>query len=539
MRTLFSWAGIDYVQWRALARTALRIDLRAAGGHLGRHTNSSGLGAIALLVSINGAMGLVFAFSSYFLQDLLLSASLFLTYVSFAILLTVLLDFHAIVTSPDDYTVLGFRPISPRTYFAARLTNLFVFIGLVATALGFAPALAYTLRSGLVLGAASAVATYLTALSTSLAAVLVYAWVVAHVRPARLTRVLTYVQLALMMTTYAGVVLIPQLLERQGALEMTLPRTPWLHLHPAVWFARYLEIAEGISGPAQIGPAVASLVLLAVLMRAATGQLSLDYAERLGELSVDPREPAIDARRSRGPAPWFARNEARAVSVLVGAQFRNDQKFRLAVLTIVPLTFFYVLLALRDGTLMDPFIAGGMAGQPVLLYNAVLLCPALAHINLTQSDSYRAAWIFYATPASPVRVVRAMKNYLMATIVLPYLGALAVVFAWCFEAWWHVAVHVAMLLLLAHLSLLVTVSLDPELPFARPIRRGDRSVRFVVMIGLMSVLGGLGIPLIQHYLYPSAVRIGLMLGGLFALNAAVDGVLRYRLRIVREAEFAG
>ena len=51
---------------------------------------------------------------------LLVSATLLTTYGAINTVMLLLIDFTGLVVSPDDYGVLGHRPVSSRTYFAAR-----------------------------------------------------------------------------------------------------------------------------------------------------------------------------------------------------------------------------------------------------------------------------------------------------------------------------------------------------------------------------------------------------------------------------------
>ena len=42
-----------------------------------------------------------------------------------------LVEFNAVVLSPDDYGVLGHRPVNSRTYFAARLAAVVAYVRMV------------------------------------------------------------------------------------------------------------------------------------------------------------------------------------------------------------------------------------------------------------------------------------------------------------------------------------------------------------------------------------------------------------------------
>jgi hypothetical protein len=150
-----------------------------------------------------------------------LSGILVLTFVMFIVGTTLLLDYQSVITSPDDYLILGFQPISSRTYFAARLTNVIVYTMLMTTAFGVPSMLVY----GLVvrgfeplLGVAAILAIYATSIATALAILVSYASILRIVPAYRLKRALTYVQVVLSFLVYGGFALIGPLFDDQRVL---------------------------------------------------------------------------------------------------------------------------------------------------------------------------------------------------------------------------------------------------------------------------------------------------------------------------------
>ena len=145
--------------------------------------------------------------------------------------------------------------------------------------------------------------------------------------------------------------------------QLELPKSVGLLLLPSTWFASYLELAAGRTTAFEIVPALASVALLAGLAATLTGRLSLEYADRLAALTT----VTARARRpqSRLPALLFTRDEARAVALLVRSQFRNDLKFRMGILTILPLTIVYLPIGIQDGGIGDPFELQRRPSRPV------------------------------------------------------------------------------------------------------------------------------------------------------------------------------
>lgn len=524
--------GVDYEQWRILVRTALKLDFRTSGlGGSAYNTHSEGgWGKFIAPVMLYIVMGSVFAFLATVIEDVFLSGILVLTFVMFIVGTTLLLDYQSVITSPDDYLILAFQPISSRTYFAARLTNVIVYTVLMTTAFGMPSMLVYGFMVrgfSPLLGAAAILAIYGTSVATSLAILVSYASILRVVPAYRLKRALTYLQVVMSFLVYGGVAIIGPLFDDQSVLQ-ALQRTPWLFVHPATWFASYLDLATGRHGLAEIGLTLLSIAVLGLLVRSASGRLSLDYAERLGALLATsaPVKPSSAARR-RGF--WFNRDEARAVSLLIRAQFKHDQKFRLGVLGIVPLTIFYLYSGIREGAIRDPFETQPDMAQDAIVYLAVLLFPTIIQVYLTRSDAYRASWVFYTCPADTPRLVLSMKWFVMASFVLPYLGLMAAIFLYRFGNPLHVVVHVLVLGLFSHLFLQMTVFIDPNLPFSKPMQKGERSVVMFMTALIQTVLSVPMVMLVSRFIYPSALRTACFIAGVVMLSVGVERMLAGRV----------
>ena len=127
MRRLATAAGVDYDQWKALTLVALKLDFRQ--GRFGRSRTGEAR-QVAILVTqavVYSMYGLFMAIVIWATHDLFLAGTALMTYVTFMVGTTVLLEHNSVLTSPQDYAILGFRPVTSRTYFAARLANVLVY----------------------------------------------------------------------------------------------------------------------------------------------------------------------------------------------------------------------------------------------------------------------------------------------------------------------------------------------------------------------------------------------------------------------------
>jgi hypothetical protein len=133
---------IDVLPFRALVRTYLTMDLR--NQHFGHATGTSAKDMIAPLFWVIG---------QYLLMSGIVSALLFARVEAFFFALAgltvsmvlmataIIVEFNEVVLDPSDLEVIAHRPVALRTYAAARLTNLLVYVLLVTAALNVFPAI--------------------------------------------------------------------------------------------------------------------------------------------------------------------------------------------------------------------------------------------------------------------------------------------------------------------------------------------------------------------------------------------------------------
>jgi hypothetical protein len=537
LRALIELLRVDYDQWRALTRTALKLDLRTASlGQFHSRQPGKSQGFYRQWISrllIYLFMGGILSPTVWIVKDVFLSGTVILTYTMVMTAMLVLIDFSAVVVSPDDFAILGYQPVTSRTYFITRLTNVLMYTTIVTMALGLVPMGMFFFARGFrpLLGCAAFCALLLSGAGIALFLVLIYAGILRLVHPNKLKRVLSYVQFLLSFVIYGGYIFLPRLVDARTMGRMTVDKSFWLMLHPATWFASYLDLASGRRGMAEIAPALLSLAVLGWLVHQARGKLALDYSDRLSAAS------ALSEGRPKGPAPavraaiLFKGREARAVALLVRNQFKHDAKFRMAVLGIIPMTILYLFMGLREGSMSDPFVSRGAGfGQSLLLYMAVLMFPTMLKASLTYSDSYPASWIYYATPADRGRLVLWSKNFIFVYFVLPYLVFIGAVFLYFFRNPWHVLLHLSVLALISHFFLQIAVFFNPALPFSLPARKGQRSSSFIVTIFFGPILAIGMLYIFSRWVYPNAILLFALLAGMAVASWLCERALRARVR---------
>jgi len=156
---------------------------------------------------------------------------------------------------------------------------------------------------------------------------------------------------------------LPRVVAKTALAGVAFIKTGWIFLLPPTWFASYVDIAAGQTSSFELVPAAVSVGAIIVLVMVLGGRLSLDYAERLSAI-VTAARTVTPGRVARKRAAWlFTAGEARAVALLIRGQFKNDMRFRMGVLAILPLTLIYLFMGIsnNNGTVGDAFVLGKSA----------------------------------------------------------------------------------------------------------------------------------------------------------------------------------
>jgi hypothetical protein len=323
----------------------------------------------------------------------------------------VILDHNSVILLACRLRHSRIPPVSSRTYFAVKLTNILVYTTAVTTIASWLPILT-TFRSPRLAHGRGDVHRHVRRVDGNDPgdhARLRHS--AASGRPQAIERVMSYVQLVMSFAVYGMQIVLSRGLSRAALSTLTMPDSRWLLVYPGTWFGSYLELASGRVSAQAVILSFASIALVAAMASRLGGRLSLAYSERLGAMMATAR--VSQHGRQMGGGPWFRSGEARAVALLVRSQFRNDSRFRMGVLGVLPVTLFYLWIGIRDKalgrSLRDERQHVGMAH--------FARCAPLAGMLrtlLTRSDSFRASWVFFTCPADHAQIARAMKNVLIA-----------------------------------------------------------------------------------------------------------------------------
>ena len=518
--------GADPIQWRAMVRALLRIDFPATmkGQTRQEARRVRGIAFVLLFFMLYGITPLVIILVA---NDILLGATVSIAVSGFAVAMTMLSGGATELLSSQDFQILGHRPVSSRTYLAVRTTTLLVRSILVCAATSVLPIAGFIIRfgaPGAANGAGLMIGAQLAGATATFGIVVLYASLLERVGPERIKKYVAYANVVASSIVWVAFIVVTQNLIKSFVAGFTMNPALWI-LFPPTWFASFASVASGSFSFWSAGGAIIGIASLAYLGWLIRDRLSMGYTESLTR--TDSADVESVARPGRSVAAWLPviRNETRAVLLLARSQIVHDLKFRMALLSLLPMTAVYMFM---NGMPSDPFMPRGGGNAPIVQM-IVLFLPMIVRQVIVQNEAHKASWIFHTTPASRSTLLAASRNITAAFFLMPYLAILAAFFAYAFGSSSHALVHVGFMGLLSAMMLQFDIMVRPQLPFSMAPMKDTRfgAQFFVMMVG--GVFGTGFYFLLTKVAYRSVARMLTAAAICLALIALMEMLARRRI----------
>ncbi len=490
---------IDKRQLKTLLKASLKTDLRSSASRFGGERKSLlGIPPIAFVLLMYFMVSVMLAIVAVDANDLFLGAFFLIAMQMVFIAITILLEFSNLILSPDDFPILAPHPVNSRTFFVAKMLHLAIYVTLLVISLGLIPAVVAAIKyENALLGPVMFLASWSSGIATALFFAVFYTLMLRLGNRERMHRYLSYLQLLMMFFIYGGYQFLPDVGKRMLALTKSGFDLSYLYLTPPGWFAAWPAFLTGGISPAQVWAAIAGLVSLMMMYFLGISRLSIGYAQTLNE-TVEQQQSKSEVRKHHGIfsrlVESFSAPEDRVVWQLMRKQFKYDNRYKLSVLMVIPLTLLYVYMGLKDGqVLADPFnVAAAVAkgGSNFTVYMALAFIPSIVIFGSAYSASYQASWIYYTSPADRTRLVLASNRFATIFFCIPYLVFMCALMTYFFGSILHAILHCVVLffVLLTLVNLIAIIA--PRFPFSLPMKSGQRTgammiTMFVPMIAVM------------------------------------------------------
>jgi len=478
---------LDLHQLKHLVRAAYKLDIRQSTGFQDSFSSKRMppfVGALIFYTFVSIAL----AVGMYVIGSVFTAAIIAVTTVMVFIAMNIMVEFGGVILSPLDFDIIMPLPVSSRTFYYSKIVNLLLYTAAITASLGTIPTIALVVRTGDPLHVILfPLLLLMSSVCISLLMAGVYTTLLNYVSRERLSSVLGYVQMFLGFAFYFGYFVIPRIFG-ESFVAMKEFTEWWVFLLPPVWFASILGISGDVSTNYWIWSSVIGLAALAVVYAYGTRYLSEKYAAALSRSQSSSDRKIEDTETKtykRGFLDRFLRNEEVGIYRLILAQFKYDTKFKMSVLSIVPITVLYLFIGLSGdgGGLTNPFIDGG-GGDNILPF----IAPGVLMILLASvfySPNYQASWVFFATPADLRTIIHTTVKVLKYVFLIPYMLLLAGLLWYVYANIIHAVLMVTIVYLIAVVMMKVMYPFFAQVPFALPAEKGKRTISIIALVFIL------------------------------------------------------
>jgi len=524
---------IDRRQLKTLLHAAWNTDLRGSGNPMDpNRVRSSGFPPILAVMMMKTFIGIGLAVFAFFLKDPFWAAFYVISTMTVFLALTVLLEFSNLILRPDDYQIVAIRPVGSKTFFAAKMIHLLAYVNLLGFLLYFPSSVTVALANhSLLLFPAFLVAGVLSATAIGLSFVLLYTLMLKIVNRDTMQSILGYANLILMVFVYAGYFVVPRMLGKESLVQLSEFKSDLFYFAPPAWFAAIVKLPTNDVAALDFVVVTLAGAALFTLYRASVTKLSLGYAQTLSDTIGQQEEQQTTLKRGLISNLLLAVSnfEDRAVWCLIRKQFKYDNRFKMSILGIVPLTAIYVFIGISNGeTIPDPFRVpvGDRAEMNVLIYMAVAMVPFMIAIGTVNSESYRSAWIFYASPADRTRIILSSARFALIWFCFPFTILLAGIFTWFFGSLAHAVLHCLLIFTFLMILTKVMVMFYPRIPFSQPHKTGQRSFSIFVMMFVSIPMVMIPMSIVSLLGYGGYIGYSIWFGSALVLNITLYQILK-------------
>lgn len=490
--------GVDACQYHALLMASLKMDFRSESlmPDIGKQRSTGS--ALAWTI---GLYALFSALLAWFLTSMNLErevvTGLLICYSMFMLATAILIEFGSTITNPNDLLFVRSRPISSRTYFAVKFSNLTFYILLFGVALSLFPALIGGRSADVWWSFALAYfsVAMLSSLFTASVIVTLYDLLMRLVRVERLKDFVTYVQVGLSFSLFFGYQALYQSVEAWRQAGVSLVDSPWAVLAPPFWFAGLIEVLLGHIDQAKFVRAMLALTAVVSCAMTLVKSVAMGYSDRqhhaMHETERPPLRTSVPRRVLSIIARWIDRfllrdPEERAVYHLILAMLGRSRGLKLRLYPTVGMALALLVLSIWQYKKMPMPLD---QTQPFFSLWSLLAFPFAAGglvAVLPYSDEHRGHWIFRVAPLQrPGCVVSAIGKAALLGLFLPLwlINTLLLASVWpTMPAVWHSLYG----LLIGYLTLQLLLLKFFSWPFSQPFGKGQQnqviSMSLVVMV---------------------------------------------------------
>ncbi len=441
LKPIYKWQGVDFDQLRAIVGIKLEMDNRRAPAFKMNQTEKQYSGAFLLAFFLYALFGAFLSGIIAYIPSIVFSFSIYHSYLMVMITLTIISDFSAVLLDTSDNTIVLPRPITPKTFYAARTTHILLYIGQISFALSIIPIVVTFFVYGPIIGVATIFTSILTVVFSVAITNGLYLLMMRFTSEERLKSIINYFQIAMAVMMMGGYQILPRLLSSDALANVATDLKWWSIFIPPMWMTGVIKLVNDLS----VDWIYLSATLLAIAVpigswKAINKYLTPYFTSKLADLGTNSvpqlRERSKSSKKSfiSGLTKWITKpGLERAAFSLVTAAFSRDRKLKLR---IYPAIGSFVIIAIvlmmqskkGDLSFMEYFQSlQGTEKHLIIIYACIyVLITASFEINFT--DEFKASWVYLSAPVKrPGEILSGTLKAILVKFFLPIYGFASVI----------------------------------------------------------------------------------------------------------------
>jgi len=507
---LFVRLNVDAKQLEIILQTKLLMDDRrplSFGNRSNKESNNSSWLSLLLLA----IMGSVLLFFLFLVDKPYLSYTIYFGAFMSMLCLTLIADFSVILLDSRDNFIVLPRPVNDITVSIARILHIGISISKQVVGLAL-PGLIYTIFSkGLIATAIFILQTFIATIICVLLVNMFYLIAMRFLSVQRFKDVVAYLQIVFSVLIFAMYYTMPSVLESAMVQQLDFNTTYWLWFTPSAWIAALQELGAGDFSLLALSLSAMAIIAPCLALGLITKKFSFGFNAMLAGIDAESNSNALPEKSSTEErfslanrlAAWLTKGPLeRAGFKFVWIVTGRTREFKTKVypsMAYIPVYFFFLFFVRNSGhekmAFHDRWHAVLKQHTYLFIFYFSLLTLLTVFQFITQSEKYKAAWVYFITPIaqpglfmSGVLKAAFVKFYMPFMLVFTVLGLAFIGLPVLNDLMLAIAVGGIAAILIC----LFTVN---GYPFSQPIKKTEG--RFVANLLLIGLIGSVGF---GHYL---------------------------------------
>ena len=442
LKPIYKWQGVDFNQLRAIVGIKLEMDNRRAPAFKMNQSEKQHSGAFLLALFLYTLFGAFISAIIAYVPSIVFSFSIYHSYLMVMVTLTIISDFSAVLLDTSDNTIVLPRPITPKTFYAARTTHILLYIGQISFGLAIVPIVVTFFVYGPIVGVATIFTSILIIVFSVAITNGLYLLIMRFTSEERLKSIINYFQITMAVVMMGGYQILPRMLNSKSLENVATDLEWWAVFIPPMWMTGVIKLVSDLSVEwIYLTTAFLAIAVPIGSWKAINKYLTPYFTSKLADLGTSS-VPQLQERKEASKksfisslTEWIAKpGLERAAFSLVNMAFSRDRKLKLR---IYPAIGSFVIIAIvlmmqsskkGDLSLME-YIQSlqGTEKHLIVIYTCIyVLITASFEINFT--DEFKASWVYLSAPIKkPGEILSGTLKAILVKFFLPIYGIASVI----------------------------------------------------------------------------------------------------------------